>query len=515
MDKTSKRKSYVLKIALFATGLAGIVAQYLLATLATYFLNDSVMQWSLIVSIMLFSMGLGSRISMQINDNLLSAIVMVEIGLSLLTSLSAMFVYIIAAYTVYTGFFIYLLSILIGLLIGMEIPLVTRINEKYETLRYNIAGVMAWDYFGSLLGGLFFVFVGLPLLGTTYTPFVLGGINFIVAIWLFIRLKEILNRKHLVSVIAGFSVAAVVLIAGIAYAKPIQTFSEQVKYQDKIILQEQSKYQHIVLTQWRQDYWLYIDGNQQLSTLDEFLYHEPLVHPAMSLLKHPTHALVVGGGDGCAVRELLKYSSLEKIVLVDLDPLMTRLAKVNNVFLKFNHGALNNTRVEVVNTDGFKYLEKTAMYFDIIIVDLPDPNRIELNKLYTLEFYQLAQKVLRPAGVFITQAGSPYYASKAFHCIKATMNKSGFHTLPLHNQVLTLGQWGWIIGSRQYTSEELKHSIRHADISAIDTRWLNPDALFMITSFGKNVFGGDDVAINTISNPVLYQYYRKGRWDLY
>ncbi|NBC82271.1 MAG: polyamine aminopropyltransferase [Bacteroidetes bacterium] len=510
-----RNKSYVLKVALFATGLAGIVAEFILSTLATYFLGDPVLQWSLILSIMLFAMGVGSRISQLVEKYVLEYLVFVELALSILSSLSALFVYVIAAYSIFTGFFIYFLSILIGLLIGMEIPLVTRFNEKYESLRYNIASVLEKDYLGSLLGGIFFAFFGLPLLGITYTPFVLGILNFLVAIWLIIMLREFIHPPVRKWIVSGFIFSAVLIAAGLIFAKPIELHSDQLKYKDKIILQKQSRYQKIVLTQWKEDYWLFLDGNHQLSTIDEFMYHEPLVHPAMSLLQHPTDALVIGGGDGCVARELLKYPTLENIAVVDLDPAITKLARENEIFLAFNEGSMNHPKVEIFNQDGFQFLEQTNQFYDIIIVDLPDPNKMEINKLYTLQFYELVQQHLRPYGVFITQAGSPYYAPRAFNCIEQTMQASGFHSLPMHNQVLTLGQWGWILGSQVWNQTELKKHVRKANLDSIPTKWLNEEALELITSFGKPIFNDDSVEVNTIANPVLYQYYRHGRWDLY
>lgn len=135
-------RSNILKLALFCTGLSGIVAEYILSTLATYFLGDSVFQWTMILSTMLFSMGLGSRISKFLEDYLLEKFIIIEFVLSILVSFSALLTYMAAAFTDILGVIIYTLSIAIGILIGMEIPLVTRLNEQFESLRVNIAAVM-------------------------------------------------------------------------------------------------------------------------------------------------------------------------------------------------------------------------------------------------------------------------------------------------------------------------------------------------------------------------------------
>ncbi|MGK7395198.1 MAG: polyamine aminopropyltransferase [Candidatus Cyclobacteriaceae bacterium M3_2C_046] len=512
-----KLKSNILKLALFATGLSGIVAEYILSTLATYFLGNSVLQWTMIVSIMLFSMGLGSRISKFIDNNLLKKFILIEFTLSILTAFSSLLAYSAAAYTIYTGFIIYSLSILIGILIGMEIPLVIRINQQFEELKINVSSILEKDYYGSLAGGVFFAFIGLPLLGLTYTPFILGTINFAVAMILYLMLVPHLKPRlkwQLNSLSGG---VAILLISGFFLAQPIILYGEQNRYKDKIIFEKQSKYQKIVMTQWKDDFWLYINGNQQLSTLDEQMYHEPLVHPSLSIHQLPRDILVLGGGDGCAVREILKYQEVNSITVVDLDPVMTELGRTHPIFTRLNNNALNHSKVHVINQDGYHFLEQDRQYYDVVIVDLPDPKTVELGRLYSFEFYSLIHKKLRPNGILVTQAGSPYYATKAFLCIRKTMDAAGFQTVPYHNQILTLGEWGWVLGIKEPAGRNLKQRLQQLDFEGINTRWLNQEAMQMITSFGKDIyaFPVDSVKINKVHDPVLYKYYLDGNWDLY
>jgi spermidine synthase len=510
-------RSPVLKLALFATGLSGIVAEYILSTLATYFIGDSATQWSLIVSVMLFSMGLGSRFSKYFEKNLLVSFIAIEFTLSILVSFSSLFAYTAAGYTEYVGFIIYGLSILIGILIGLEIPLVIRLNEEFQSLRINVASVMEKDYLGSLVGGLFFAFIGLPILGLTYTPFILGLVNFVVAILLFFVVKDaIKTRAKSLITLAGVLVLSIISI-GAYYAKPLILEGEQARYKDKVVLAKQSKYQRIVLTQWKDEYWLYINGNQQLSTIDEDKYHEPLIHPALNIIKERKHILVLGGGDGCAVREILKYPDVEKITLVDLDSVMTNLGKFNPILRDLNQDAFHHPKLQIINTDAFNFLESGEEYYDAIIVDLPDPRSIELNRLYTLQFYQLCKLKLKKHGVLITQAGSPYYATKAFLCIDKTMAAAGFTTQKMHNQVITLGEWGWVMGVKSWPEDkDLKSTLEQMSFD-IPTSWLNQDAMLMMCNFGKNIYEPieDSIAINQVQNPVLYRYYLKGNWDLY
>ena len=174
MFKTKNKYSAVLMAAIFATGFSGIVAEYLLSTLATYFLGDSIFQWTMIVSTMMFTMGLGSRISKRFKGNLTEKFLILEFILSIVVSFAPLIVYTASAYTTSLSVIIYAFSMMIGTLIGMEIPLVIRINEEYEDLRINISNVLEKDYYGSLIGGVFFAFVGIPFLGLSYTPFVLG-----------------------------------------------------------------------------------------------------------------------------------------------------------------------------------------------------------------------------------------------------------------------------------------------------------------------------------------------------
>jgi len=514
----NKRRSPFLKLALFATGLSGIVAEYILSTLATYFIGDSAVQWSLIVSTMLFSMGIGSRISKYLEGNLLIKFIGVEFALSILVSFSSLTAYTAAGLTEYAGLIIYGMSILIGLLIGLEIPLVIRLNEEFESLKVNVASVMEKDYLGSLVGGLFFAFVGLPILGLTYTPFLLGLVNLLVAIGLFITVRKELKASLNQGVIVASSLIFLLMAGGALNAQEIILFGEQARYQDKVIFSRQSKYQKIVITEWKDNYWLYLNGNQQLSSLDEDKYHEALVHPAMALAGQVKDVLVMGGGDGCAARELLKYPEVEKITVVDLDSMMTGLAKRHPVLTEMNDSSFHHPKVQVENGDAFNWLEEVEGLFDVIIVDLPDPRSVELNRMYTEEFYRLCYLKLRPHGSLITQAGSPYFATQAFQCIDTTMTSAGFETLALHNHVITLGEWGWILGQKPRPNQDkIKVRARALKFEGLDTKWLNQEAMLMMSSFGKDIYfkNYDKVEVNHIQNPILYRYYLKGNWDLY
>lgn len=466
---------------------------------------------------MLFSMGLGARFTKSMEGNLLEKFIWIEIFLSILASFVSLIAYTVATYTLYTGFAIYSLSIVIGLLIGMEIPLVIRINDQFESLKINVSSMMENDYYGSLLGGMFFAFIGLPFLGLTYTPFVLGFVNYSVAIILLAVLWKDLDNQIRWRLGMANSFVLILLLAGMLNANNVIAHGEEMRYKDRVIYSKQTKYQKLVITQSNSDFWLFINGNQQLSTVDEIMYHEPLVHPLLKLYPDPQDILILGGGDGCAAREILKYDGVKNITLVDLDLEMTRIATEHPVLSEINQHAMEHEKVEIINQDGYTFLENEDGYYDIIIIDLPDPKSIELGRLYSYEFYKLCYKSLRPNGLIVTQAGSPYFATRAYKCIDKTISEAGFATVPIHNQVITLGEWGWILGAKSLSKPQFKKALIQLDFQDIPTKWINKDAMTLMTSFGKDFTMGssDSIEINTIHNPVLFNYYLRGEWDLY
>ncbi len=505
-----------LKLSLFATGFAGIVAEFVLATLASYLIGNPIIQWTLVMSVMLFSMGLGSRVSKYLHNNLLDTFIGIEFLLSLICASSAAISYSVAPFTIHTSLIIYFIALVIGLLIGMEIPLVTRINESYETLRLNIASVMEYDYYGALAGGLLFAFFALPKLGLTYTPVALGMINFFIASILLWKFNHLIRYKGLL--IYSFAIIAGLMLTLLFFIKPIILYGEQGRYRDKIIYDKQTKYQKIVITQWKKFYWLFLNGHEQFSSYDEERYHEPMVHPALFVTPSPRSVLILGGGDGLAAREVLKHKEVEQITIVDIDPDMTDLAKTHPVFRKLNRESMINPKVKIINQDAYRFLQTNENLYDVVIVDLPDPNSIQLARLYSKGFYKLCERHLAKYGVIVTQSASPLYTKKAFLTIIKTMEAAGFTILPYHNQIPTMGEWSWCMGVREelMTREKLKKMVQQLDFSKIPTRFLNHDAMISMVHFGKGIFDTKEkLKINTELNPVLDQYYREGAWALY
>ena len=251
---------------------------------------------------------------------------------------------------------------------------------------------------------------------------------------------------------------------------------------------------------------MFIDGNIQFCSLDEYRYHEALVHIPMANALNKDKVLVLGGGDGLAVRELLKYDSTE-ITLVDLDAEMIRICSENNHIVELNEGALSSDRLTIINQDAYRFLEETEEKFDVIIVDLPDPNNETLNKLYTNIFYRLCKNALSEDGVMTVQSTSPYYAPKAFWCINRTLESEGFYVKPYHIQVPAFGDWGFNMASlRELEEPQIE----------VETRYLTTENAKGLFIFGKDeTLQGQEIELNTLSKPMLIQYYSEAvrNWE--
>jgi spermidine synthase len=518
IDQGAKKsaQSQILKVCIFATGLSGIVAEYVMATLASYLLGNAVLQWTLTVSLMLFAMGVGSRISKYIKTDLLDIFILIEFILSILCAVSALMAYLFSTLTFHIAIIIYLISMAIGFLIGLEIPIVTRLNNYFEDLRINISSVMEKDYYGALLGGVLFVFVALPYLGLTYTPIVLGSVNFLIATLLFFKFHKLLAKKILLNI--GVIIVPLIISILIFLAEPIVLYGEQHKYRDRIIYQEQSKYQRIVVTEWNDHYWLYLNGNEQFSSYDEERYHEPLVHPALQIAANRENILILGGGDGLAAREILKYPDVKNLTLVDIDPAMTELGKTYPVFVNLNNSSLLNPKVEIINQDAYKYLLENNQIFDIILIDLPDPKTIDIARLYSVQFFKLVNRHLGMGGIIVTQATSPFFARKAFLCILKTVQSANFTATSYHNHIPTLGEWGWVMGIKdsRISAENLKAMLSQITFNNISTRFISQEAMLSMINFGKGIFDEfPEIEINDELDLNLYHYYRQGTWGIY
>ncbi|MCI4669323.1 MAG: polyamine aminopropyltransferase [Bacteroidia bacterium] len=512
-------KSPILLISVFIIAICGILYELLISTISSYFQGSSILHFSIIIGLFLSFMGVGSYLSRFIQKNLLGWFIQLEIILGIVGGLSTLILYFAFSLTPYFYGITFLVIGILGGIIGVEIPLLTRIVRNYESLRQAVSDVLSFDYFGALLASLLFPLILLPNLGTMKTAFVVGMLNISVAIlntWLF--RKELKNFSFLF----GLSwISMVGLIAGFIFSFQLVSYFEQFLYRDQIIYSKQTAYQKLVLTKWNQDTRLFINGNLQFSSQDEYRYHEALVHIPMLLSENQEKVLILGGGDGMAVREVLKYEEVQKIDLVDLDPEMTRLGEKHPIFQKLNKKSMLNPKLKVYNEDAYKFLENSSEYYSVIIIDLPDPHETSLGKLYSKSFYGILKKRLAMGGTFVTQSTSPYYAPRAFWCINKTVESEFDYTLPYRTYVPAFGEWGFNLGKKtpqgSTNSLVLSKEIETLKLNlakkkeTTDFRYLNENMLEILFYFDEDT-KKIETNINKLDNQSLIHYYEKS-WD--
>ena len=423
---------------------SGLVYELIAGTVASYVLGDSVTQFSLVIGLYLFAMGVGSYLSRFVEHRLLERFVEVELCIALVGGVSAPSLF--AVYTALGAFraALYGMVLVLGTLVGLEIPLLIRLLRFRLELKELIARVLSLDYVGALVASLLFPLVLVPRLGIHRTSLLVGLLNAAVALLATFLLP--LERRTRLRLRAQCVVVALALGAGLVVVDRVLLRGEAVYYGAPIIYSKQSPYQRVVLTQSRSTTRLFLNGNLQFSSDDEHRYHEVLVHPAVAALgRAPRTVLVLGGGDGLALRELLRYPSIERVVLVDLDSAVTDLFRTLPLALRLNQGSLNDRRVEIRNEDAYRYVEEATEAFDLAVVDFPDPSNYAVGKLYTLSFYEHLRERLGMRGVAVVQATSPYYARESFWIVVTTVEAAGFRALPLHVYVPSFGDWGYVL----------------------------------------------------------------------
>lgn len=217
----------------------------------------------------------------------------------------------------------------------------------------------------------------------------------------------------------------------------------------RIIFDGYTKYQRVTLAETGSfGLTLFLDGYAQSSEYDEFVYHEALVHPAMLTHPKPEKVLIIGGGEGATLREVLKHPTVKKTVMVDIDGELLEIVK--KYMVKWHQNCFNDPRAEVVVADGKKYLEETSETFDVIILDLTDPTKGTPGvQLYTKEFYEEIYDKLSKDGVMVTQATSTRYNIDAFSVINNTVASVFPVERPYKAHVATFySEWGFALGSK-------------------------------------------------------------------
>lgn len=433
----------------FAVSACGLVYELALITLGAYLVGNTARQASIVLAVMVFAMGLGALAAKPLRRWPALSFAVVELALALLGGFSVMLLYAAFAWTTLYSLPLVVVAAAIGLLIGAEIPLLMELLQRIreQAAGAAVADLNAADYLGGLIGGLAFPFVLLPVFGQIQGALLVGAVNAVAGVLLvYLLFRGDLSKlaKQLLAVVAAAS--AVLLIAAFAYTDRFEANARQALYAAPIVYSEDSRYQQIVMTETaspfgERDLRLYLNGDLQFSSVDEYRYHEALVHPAMDGPRKDV--LVLGGGDGLAVREILRYPEVASVTLVDLDEAVTDLAREFGALVALNGDALSDPRVRVVNEDAFTWLRAQTGEWDVIVVDMPDPDATETAKLYSMEFYELAGDHLNGSGRMVVQSGSPYFAPMTFWTINATLKAAGYDSTPYWVSVPSFGDWGF------------------------------------------------------------------------
>jgi spermidine synthase len=435
----------VLFVSVFLIAACGLVYELIAGTLASYLLGDSIFQFSTVIGCYLFAMGIGSGMSRFIARGLVARFVSIELMVGLLGGFSSSIMFLAFAYTQAFRLALYSVVITIGVLVGLEIPLLMRILRDRFHFKDVVAHVLTFDYLGALGASLLFPIWLVPKMGLVRAALVFGIVNAAVALWSTYIFKDQIGATGALR--AACAVVLVMLGAGMAGADRISAAADNNLYSDEVIFSRATPYQRIVLTRWKDDVRLFLSGHLQFSSRDEYRYHEALVHPGLSAVPSARRVLVLGGGDGLAVRELLRYPGIESITLVDLDPEMTRLFSTHPYLKQLNGGALLSPKVHVINADAFPWLEEHRDFYDFIVVDFPDPTNYSLGKLYTTAFYRLMGHHLARNGLAVIQSTSPLFARQSYWCIAETLRQAGLRAYPYHVYVPSFGEWGYMIAS--------------------------------------------------------------------
>ncbi|MBC7601733.1 MAG: polyamine aminopropyltransferase [Ramlibacter sp.] len=503
MIETARPAARPVEVALlasvFVVAACGLVYELAAGALASYVLGDSVLQFSTIIGTYLFAMGIGSWLSRFFERQLPAHFLRIELLVALVGGSLPAVLFLANAYA--PGSFrslLYLLVLAVGVLVGLEIPLVMRILKRNVALKDLVSQVLTFDYLGALAVSIAFPLVLVPHLGLIRTGLLFGLMNAAVAVWALWMFRFELRQFRAHAFACALTLLA--LAAGFAGAQQITTLAEEKLYQDPVVFAATSPYQRIIVTHGRAGHRLFLNGNLQFAERDEYRYHEALVHPAMAAHGAPRKVAVLGGGDGMAVREILRYPGVESVTLVELDPNMTHLFSTHEALTKLNGGSLTSPKVHIVNADAFRWLQDSTEVFDVIVVDFPDPTNFSIGKLYTNSFYAALEQRLSASGYAVVQTTSPLVARQSFWTVAATIESVGMAIAPYHANVPSFGEWGFVIaGHRPFRMPtELPKGLRFLDNASLPQLFEFPRDMARVPA-----------EVNRLSNQVLVTTYER------
>ena len=493
--------------SVFVVAACGLVYELAAGTLASYLLGDSILQFSTVIGTYLFAMGVGSYLSRFFERQLIAHFLRVELLVGLVGGLMPAALFALQSLAAPSfRFALYSMVLLVGILVGLEIPLVMRILKQQlrgsgaerQGLKNLVSQVLTFDYLGALAVSIAFPLLLVPQLGLIRTGVFFGLLNAAVAVWALWLFRGQLRQFAAHALACAFVIAA--LLAALLGADRITTWAEDRFYADSVLYSETSAYQRVVVTSSGQGVRLFLNGNLQFHSRDEYRYHEALVHPAMAAHGAPRQVLVLGGGDGMAVREVLKYASVENVTLVELDPHMTQLFSTQPLLRQLNADALLSPKLRIVNADAFAWLEQYAASFDVIVVDFPDPTNFSIGKLYTSSFYRLIDQHLNASGYAVVQTTSPLIARKSFWTVATTIEAAGLSTTPYHAHVPSFGEWGFMLASRRpyKLPGALPNGLRFLSVADLPTLFNFPLDMARVPT-----------VVNRLSNQVLVQTFEE------
>ena len=549
LGKRLRHARRVIAFSIFVMGGCGLVYEYTLGVLGNHLLGSSHQQIFVIIGIMMFAMGAGAALQSRFRSHLVDWFVGLELLLGFIGGTATLLVYTAFIFLPSYQVVLFGVAFLIGLLIGLEIPLAIRLNEEYtRTLSINLSDILGMDYLGALIGALLFAYVLLSKFALTSIGIALGLVNTSVALGVLLYFWPLTVHRR--SLAAGCVLSILLLASCLVLHRDWVARLEQRCFADPIIHSETSVYQHLVLTKRGERLQLFLNGKLQFSSSDEHIYHELLVHPAMSVAPRRDRVLILGGGDGLALREVLRYDDVRHVTLVDIDPAVTRLAREHEELVRLNQGALLDARVDVrpasgveagpevdvrapthlaqkliddteyelarvrlVHVDADLFVRELGDRYDVLILDFPDPSIVEIAKLFSVGFYRALAERASPEALVAVQASSPWFARRAFLCIGETLRRAGFAVVPYHENVPSFGEWGWYLATpvaddSRTDGTALRRRIESLEEIAVPTRHLTPELLHAATHFGREWLESDEpIEANTRLRPVLFEYY--------
>lgn len=444
----------------------------------------------------MFSMGIGAYCSKFFKDRSLDFFIGLEIALGLIGGLSVPILYFLFIYVspAILQAACLIIIFVIGLMTGMEVPLLTFMNEDDE-YKDNLSNFLSLDYIGGLIATLLFPFVLLPFIGIFYSSLLFGIVNILLGLWLSHRVLKKHNKTFY------FGLVVLVLLIGMTfYTGSILKVWEERIYKSPIVESIQTPYQKIVVTKNSEGVKLFLNRSIQFSSNDEHRYHEMLVHVPLLLHENPKRVLVLGGGENLASREILKHPNITRVDVVDIDSMMFHLSKTNKDILEINGRASLDPRVHMINDDAFTYLINNESTYDVIISDLPDPSNDAISKLYSKQFFGLAKQSLKSDGIFVTQSGEVYYSNTAFSCIKNTVSAVFSNVKTYQVYVPSFGYWGYTLAKNSEIKEQefrpLPENLKYLTNSMFVSSFEMPKDIEIVPT-----------KINTIDHPVVLDYF--------